>query len=183
MSYCAYCEKESTSDLHKIYHDRHYGYPLENDDELFGRLILEINQAGLSWETILKKADAFRAAFSGFSIKAISRYGEEDRERLLNDSSIIRNRLKIDAVIYNAGQVLEIQSKNGTFSGWLESHGKLTRDEWVKVFKRNFKFVGGEIVNEFLMSSGYLPGAHEDSCPVFDEIKRLNPVWMQHQMS
>jgi DNA-3-methyladenine glycosylase I len=101
--------------LHKQYHDTQYGFPLHSDDELFGRLILEINQAGLSWTTILKKQENFRKAYSAFSIKKVAGYKEKDRERLLNDAGIIRNRLKVDAAIYNAQQILILQKEFGSF--------------------------------------------------------------------
>jgi len=156
-----------------------YGFPVETDNELFGRLILEINQAGLSWELILKKQKYFELAFHAFDIRTVARYGEKDRERLLNNASIIRNKRKINAVIYNAQQILDIQREFGSFKKWLDSHHPMTREEWTKMFKKQFKFVGGEIVNEFLMSTGYLPGAHDESCPVFDKILETNPKWNQ----
>ena len=104
MTYCKAIQ-EMTGDrqaLHRAYHDHHYGFPLHDDNELFGRLILEINQAGLSWETILKKEPGFRAACDGFDIATVAAYGESDRARLLADPGIIRNRLKVDAAIANA---------------------------------------------------------------------------------
>lgn len=114
-TYCEFVKNLEAHDINKIYHDTQYGFPIDSDDELFGRLILEINQAGLSWTTILNKQDNFRKAFSNFNIKKISQYKEKDRERLLNDAGIIRNKLKIDAVIYNAQQVLIIQKEFGSF--------------------------------------------------------------------
>jgi len=169
MSYCDYILKGGTDEayqLHKIYHDTQYGFPIESDDELFGRLILEINQAGLSWTTILKKQDNFRKAYSKFRIKKVAAYGEKDRERLLNDAGIIRNRLKVDAAIYNAQQILLLQKEHGSFKGWIDFHHPLEKAEWVKLFKKTFRFTGGEIVNEFLMSTGYLRGAHTLECPI-----------------
>lgn len=181
MSYCEYCEREGTHELHKIYHDRHYGFPLNDDDELFGRLVMEINQAGLSWETILKKEEAFRKAYSGFRLKAVAAYDDFEVERLLSDPGIIRNRLKINAAIYNARQIMEIQEKYGKFSQWLDDQGEKSITEWVKIFKQNFKFVGGEIVNEFLMSTGYLKGAHVEECPVYDAIIEAGPKWKRYE--
>jgi DNA-3-methyladenine glycosylase I len=157
-------------DVHRVYHDRHYGTPIDDDDELFGRLILEINQAGLSWETILKKQDNFRAAFDVYSIQKIAMYSQEDIDRLLSNPGIIRNRLKIQAVISNAQAVQQIQKEFGSFKNWLDKNNTLTKEEWVKLFKRHFKFVGGEIVNEFLMSTGYLPGAHHNTCYRWTEL-------------
>lgn len=160
--------------VHKIYHDQHYGFRIESDDELFGRLIMEINQAGLSWETILKKEQGFRNAYEDFSIEKIASYGESDFERLKNDAGIIRNKLKINAAIHNANRIIEIQNEFGSFRQWIDLHAGLTLQEWVKLFKKNFKFVGGEIVNEFLMSIGILPGAHTPNCPIFHKLENLN---------
>ncbi len=165
MSYCNYVKNLPDDNVHKIYHDFHYGVEIEDDNQLFGRLILEINQAGLSWNTILNKQENFREAFDNYEIARIADYGEEKIEELLKNAGIIRNRLKINAVIYNARRVKEIQNEFGSFNNWLKSQNSLTLAEWVKLFKSNFKFVGGEIVNEFLMSTNYLPGAHTVECP------------------
>lgn len=159
--------------LHKNYHDNHYGFPLKDDNELFGRLILEINQAGLSWETILKKEPAFRKAYSNFSVGEVASYTEVDRERLLNDAGIIRNRLKINAAIENAKVILHLQKEHGSLGKWLEKNHPLPIEDWVKLFRKTFIFTGGEIVNEFLMSTGYLPGAHGPDCPVYAKIMRM----------
>ena len=159
--------------LHANYHDNHYGFPIKDDNELFGRLIMEINQAGLSWETILKKEKTFRKAYSQFQIKKVAKYTAKDRKRLLNDPGIIRNRLKVEAAIENAKTILKIQEDSGSFLNWLESHHPMKKEEWVKLFKATFKFTGGEIVNEFLMSIGLLPGAHEKTCPVNKKLTKL----------
>ena len=180
MSYCSAIENmqpESRKMLHKKYHDHHYGFPIHDDNELFGRLVMEINQAGLSWETILKKEEGFRAAYGNFDIKKVASYTEEDRERLLNDSGIIRNKLKVNAAIENAKTILELQKEFGSFEKWLEHHHPKTLQEWMKIFKKTFKFTGGEIVNEFLMSIGFLKGAHEESCWVNREIIQHKPLW------
>ena len=177
MSYCAYCENLDKDNHHKVYHDTQYGFPIESDNELFGRLILEINQAGLSWDTILKKQENFRRAYDNFDIATIAAYNEQDRSRLLGDAGIIRNKLKVNAAIHNANQIIALQESHGSFSNWLDSHHPLSKDEWVKLFKKTFKFTGGEITNEFLMSSGYLRGAHIDSCPVNKRILKLRPKW------
>jgi DNA-3-methyladenine glycosylase I len=163
--------------LHKVYHDVAYGFPIKDDNELFGRLIMEINQAGLSWETILKKENSFRKAYANFDIQKVSGYGEKDRKRLLNDASIIRNRLKIDAAIYNAKAILALQDQYGSFQKWLEMNHPLSKDGWVKLFKKTFHFTGGEIVNEFLMSIGYLRGAHGPSCTVYQKVLKKRPMW------
>ena len=179
MSYCSVIPsmEEPRRSLHKNYHDNHYGFPIHDDDELFGRLIMEINQAGLSWETILRKEASFRKAYSNFSIKKVAAYKESDRERLMNDAGIIRNKLKINAAIENAKTILTLQKESGSFENWLQQHHPKTKEEWVKLFKKTFKFTGGEIVNEFLMSIGYLPGAHSPGCPIYNTVLKKKPLW------
>lgn len=170
MTYCEYIETlppGEKRDLHKNYHDNHYGFPLNDDNELFCRLMLEINQAGLNWELVLRKEARFREAFDNFNIEKVAQYNETDTERLLSDPGIIRNRLKIKAAIENAGIILKLQEEYGSFAIWLEKHNTGDLKEWVKLFKKTFRFTGGEIVNEFLMSIGYLPGAHSPECPVY----------------
>jgi len=168
------------NNLHKIYHDTAYGFPIDNDDELFGRLILEINQAGLSWSTILNKQENFRKAYKNFNIKKVAAFKEEDFERLMNDAGIIRNRLKINAAIENAKTLLSIQKEFGSFKKWIDHHHPKTKDEWVKIFKTTFRFTGGEIVNEFLMSTGYLPGAHVESCAVYKKVMKAKPAFLKN---
>lgn len=179
MSYCTYIQDLSQTDVHRKYHDLEYGFPIHSDDELFGRLILEINQAGLSWTTILKKADNFRKAYSNFSIDKVSKYGEKEINRLLNDAGIIRNKLKINAAIHNAIAIEKIQKSEGSFSNWLDQHIGYTKEEWVKLFKKNFKFTGGEITNEFLMSCSYLKGAHQEDCPIYKKLLSKDLKWKQ----
>ena len=176
-TYCQYVLEHPEDEFNKRYHDSEYGFPLQDDNLLFERLILEINQAGLSWITILKKADNFRRAYDGFAIETVAGYGESDRARLLSDAGIIRNRLKVNAAIENARRILVLREEHGSFKGWLDAHHPRTKDEWVKLFEENFKFVGGEIVNEFLLSTGYLPGAHDEDCPIFSQVKSHNPPW------
>ena len=183
MSYCTFSNALTPGEksIHKVYHDNHYGFPIETDDELFCRLILEINQAGLSWETILKKQDSFREAYSNFKIKKVAAYTEADRKRLLTNPGIIRNRLKINAAIENAKAILQIQKEYGSFEKWIENHHPLLKDEWVKLFKKTFKFTGGEIVNEFLMSIGVLPHAHNESCPIYLKVLKAKPLWLSQK--
>lgn len=178
-SYCDFIKTLETKNLHRIYHDHFYGFPLYNDNELFERLVLEINQAGLSWDTILKKQINFEKAFKSFDIKTVAAFTDKDRERLLNDTGIIRNRLKINAAIENAKAISAIQKEYGSFKEWLDMNHPLTLNEWVKLFKSKFRFVGGEIVNEMLMSTGYLSGAHSITCPVYKKISRLKPPFLQ----
>lgn len=173
QSYCQFCLNEPEDSVHKHYHDTQYGFPLTDDNQLFERLVLEINQAGLSWTTILKKAANFHAAYHGFEIASVANYTETDRQRLMADAGIIRNRLKINAAIVNAQRLLIIQQEYGSFNNWLDSYRMLTREQWTKLFKKTFLFTGGEIVNEFLMSTAYLSGAHEETCPIYAKIARL----------
>jgi len=177
MTYCEYIESISGSNqtLHKEYHDNHYGFPIDNDDELFERLMLEINQAGLNWILILKKQENFRKAFDNFSIDRVAEYDDNERNRLMSDPGIIRNRLKINAAIENAKILKGIRVQKGSFSNWLKemSESNQTKEAWTKLFKKTFRFTGGEIVNEFLMSIGYLPGAHSPECPVYHRIEKI----------
>jgi DNA-3-methyladenine glycosylase I len=179
QTYCEYCSSHPEDAFNVPYHDTQYGFPLADDNLLFERLVLEINQAGLSWITILKKADNFRKAYDGFDIEKVAGYTDTDRERLLADAGIIRNRLKVNAAIVNAQKILELKKEHGSFKNWLEKHHPLTKDEWVKVFKKTFVFTGGEIVNEFLMSTGYLAGAHQEDCPAYRKAASLRPAWMR----
>ena len=175
----SYCRTAPGHPWHGPYHDGEYGFPARDDAVLFERLALEINQAGLSWLTVLKKRAAFFDAFRGFDPKVVARFDDADRTRLRGDASIIRNRLKVAAVIENARRVVAIQDEYGSFVSWLDEHHPLPKEDWVRLFKGSFKFMGGEIVGEFLMSTGYLPGAHEPGCPVHARIVGLAPPWLR----
>lgn len=181
MSYCSAIEymAEDKKALHKSYHDKLYGFPIHDDNELFCRLVLEINQAGLSWEIILKKEITFRKAYHNFNIKKVAAYTEADRARLLADPGIVRNRLKVNAAIENAITIVSIQKEYGSFVKWLEHHHPKSKEEWVKLFKKTFKFTGGEIVNEFLISIGYLQGAHSTNCKIYSDVLKTNPMWLK----
>ena len=173
----AYCDVAPGDPWHGPYHDAEYGFPLTRDSELFERLVLEINQAGLSWLTILKKREQFRRAYHGFDVERVARYGARDVRRLLGDAGIIRNRLKVAAAIANAKTILELRESHGGFHGWLLEHHPRPKAEWVKLFKRTFRFTGGEIVGEFLLSTGWIPGAHRESCPVYPRVVKAKPMW------
>ena len=177
-----YCDIAPGHPLHGPYHDHEYGFPQREEAVLFERLLLEINQAGLSWETMLRKRDGFRAAYSGFDVDRVARYGERDRARLLADPGIIRNRLKVEAAIHNAQVIQQLRDTHGGFAAWLDAHHPLPKADWVKLFKKTFRFTGGEITGEFLMSLGYLPGAHRADCPAARRIAKLKPrpVWMRY---
>lgn len=174
-----YCDFAIGNEIHGPYHDREYGFPIEDESRMFERLLLEINQAGLNWELILKKREGFRAAYDGFDVDMVADYDEADRARLLEDPRIIRNRLKVNAAIVNARVIRGMRESHGGFARWLRSHHPLGKDEWVKLFKKTFKFTGGEITGEFLMSIGYLPCPHREDCPAYKEIVMLEPPWME----
>lgn len=178
MSYCEYVKKLSEDNVHKHYHDNEYGFPLFTDNELFGRMTLEIFQAGLNWTIILNKKKNFENAFEGFEISKVAMYGEDDFERLMNDKGIIRNKLKINAAIFNAKAILKIQNDFGSFNSWLLKHKNNNLEEWIKLFKKNFKFTGKEITREFLTSTGNIKGAHIEDCEIYNKILKLNPNWM-----
>jgi DNA-3-methyladenine glycosylase I len=175
----SYCDIAQGHPFHGPYHDKEYGFPITDDNRLFERLVLEINQAGLSWLTILKKQENFRAAFRDFDIDRVARFTGKQRERLLHDEGIIRNRLKINAAIENARRIIQLRKSHGSFAKWLDANHPRSGDEWVKLFKKTFVFTGGEITGSFLLSTGYLPGAHDESCPVFARIARRKPPWMR----
>ncbi|WP_417265134.1 DNA-3-methyladenine glycosylase I [Brumimicrobium sp.] len=179
MNYCEFTKDLNENNLDKKYHDQRYGFPTTSDDELFGRLILEINQAGLSWSLILKKEENFKSAFDDFQVNKIAQYGEEKIEELMNNAGIVRNKRKIEAVIYNAQKVIEIQKKYGSFNLWLDEHLGYSHKEWTRLFKKYFKFTGEKIVEEFLMSTSYLKGAHSESCPVFKRTLKSKPKWIK----
>ena len=187
MTYCEYLNTISGEkyDLHKEYHDNHYGFPLTDDNELFERLMFEINQAGLNWLLILKKQDYFRRAFDNYNIEKVAAYDEKYIERLMNDTGIIRNRLKINAAVENARIIKGIREKTGSFRKWLDIHSMeiTAHEDWTKLFRKTFRFTGGEIVNEFLMSTGYLPGAHSADCPVFEKIKKIKDKYEKERQA
>ncbi|MDX1651690.1 MAG: DNA-3-methyladenine glycosylase I [Brumimicrobium sp.] len=180
MSYCEFTKDLEETHPHKVYHDNFYGFPIEDDRELFGRLILEINQAGLNWLTVLKKENNFRKAFSNFDFAAVAKFGDKEIEVLMQDEGIIRNRKKIEAVIHNAGIICKLTQEFGSFKEWLDFHSKKDLDEWTQLFRNTFKFTGKLIVEEFLMSTGYIPGAHSVDCPIFIKSVNKEPKWKQN---
>lgn len=174
-----YCDAAPGHPVHGPYHDREYGFPLTDEARLFERLSLEIFQAGLSWLIILKKRVSTVEAFDGFDVDTVAAYRKRDVERLLKNAGIIRNRRKVEAIIENARRIAALRASHGGLAKWMAHHHPLDRDGWVKVFRETFVFMGGEVVGEFLMSVGYLPGAHRDTCPTWKRIARLNPPWMR----
>jgi DNA-3-methyladenine glycosylase I len=97
----------------------------------------------------------------------------------LRDAGIIRNELKINAAIENARRIAAIRESHRSFARWLDAHHPPTKNVWVKLFKKTFLFTGGEITGEFLISTGYLQGAHDEACPVFPKILKTKPPWMR----
>ena len=167
------CWWAGTDPLYQRYHDEEWGVPCHDDRDLFERLMLEVNQAGLSWITILRKREGFRAAFDGFDPEKIARYGDEDVARLLADAGIVRNRLKVQAAITNARAFLEVQRAESSFDryawGFVDGrpirHPGLTpstipahtpeSDALSKDLKRRgFTFVGTTVVYAFMQSVG-----------------------------
>jgi len=179
----SYCEivRQGIGEQHRLYHDTEYGFPLKTDAELFGRLLLEINQAGLSWTTILNKKDNFYRAYAAYDIDRVAGFKDRDRARLMADEDIIRNRLKIEAAIENAHRLRDIRRTHGSFAEWLNHHHPRELPQWTKLFQQTFRFTGSQIVNEFLLSTGYLAGAHDTDCPIFEKVKKKKPAWMRVQ--
>ena len=173
-----YCNVAPGDPVHEDYHDKEYGLPLTDERALFELLSLELFQAGLLWALILKKRATIRAAFDDFRVDIVAGYGKRDVNRLLKDPGIIRNRLKVQAIIHNANRVIELRQSHGGFAEWLAGHHPRNRVAWTKLFRETFKFMGGEIVNEFLMCIGYLPGAHRKDCPAFKRVSKARPPWM-----
>jgi DNA-3-methyladenine glycosylase I len=173
-----YCQTAPGHPLHGPYHDFEYGFPVADEAVLFERLVLEINQAGLSWELMLKKRQGFREAYDGFDVDRVAAYGEAERRRLLADSSIIRNRRKVEAAIANAQRIRELRTEYGSLAAWIDAHHPCEKQDWVKLFRNEFRFMGNEIVGEFLMSIGVLPGAHDPDCPIYHRIAEIGPPWM-----
>lgn len=178
-------------ELMAAYHDLEWGVPLHDDNKLFEFLILEGFQAGLSWRTILYKRENFRRAFHGFDAARVARYGERDIRRLLADSGIIRNQLKVRAAVNNARRFLEVQKEFGTFDRyiWGFAGGKPVRNR-LRSFKempaktplsgkisqdlktRGFKFVGSTVIYAHMQATG-LVNDHLVSCFRYAEINRI----------
>ncbi len=172
-----YCDYAPGDPLHAPYHDMEHGFPARDEAVLFERLILEINQAGLSWGTVLRKRETLRAAYAAFDVEAVAAFGAAERARLLADPGIVRNARKVDAAIANARAVQRLRDEYGGFAAFLDAYHPRPKADWVKLLKRRFAHVGGEIAGEFLMSLGYLPGAHRPDCPVYAQTLAADPPW------
>lgn len=183
------CSWAEDNEKMKHYHDTVWGVPIHDDQRLFRKLILDINQAGLSWQTILNKENHFDAAFDNFDIKKVADYDERKIEELLNDPGIIRNRRKIEAAIHNAKKIIEIQNEFGSFSSYLwgfndqkvlknsyqnqqeipttnELSDRITKD----LKKRGLKFIGSTIIYAFLEAVGII-NDHVTTCFRYEEIQ------------
>ena len=182
-SYCAAVRAGDLGEPHVRYHDTVYGMPPGSDDELFKWLVIELNQAGLSWDLVLKREPSFEAAYDGFVIDRVAAYGEGDIARLLADRGVIRHRGKIEAAIANAATIQQLRRTHGSFERWLDAHHPRDLAHWVKLFRKTFRFTGPEIVNEFLMCVGYLPGAHDPDCPRFAVVEDARPAWLRTPLS
>jgi DNA-3-methyladenine glycosylase I len=180
-----YCEAARDNPIHKSYHDTEYGFPIiganiQNDERyLFELQSLELFQAGLSWDLVLKKRVTTVQAFENFNVDTVSAYGERSTTRLLADPGIIRNKLKVASIIENAKRIKYLRKSHGGCANWIAAQHPLNRHEWTNLFRNTFKFMGSEIVNEFLMCIGYLPGSHSLDCATYKQIAKLNPPWMQ----
>jgi DNA-3-methyladenine glycosylase I len=186
MQRCTWC---GCDPLYVAYHDKEWGVPVYDDRRLFEMLILEGAQAGLSWLTILKKRDNYRQAFHQFDPERISRYGEEDIRHLMENTGIVRNRLKIEATIKNARGFLQIQEEQPSFTNYLWSYvdgrpiinarqaiddipaqtplsDRLSKD----LKKRGFNFVGSTICYAFMQAVGMV-NDHTLDCFRYHELK------------
>ena len=183
------CEWANRSALEQSYHDNEWGVPIHDDRSLFEFLVLEGAQAGLSWSTILRKREGYRKAFDNFDAQKISRYSGNDISRLLVNSEIIRNKLKINATITNARAFLQVQEQFGSFDHyiWQFVHGRPIQNSWERMIdipsstpeseamskdlqKRGFKFVGATICYAFMQAVGMV-NDHVIDCFRYEELK------------
>jgi DNA-3-methyladenine glycosylase I len=186
------CEWANRSELEQSYHYKEWGVPIHDDTSLFEFLVLEGAQAGLSWSTILRKREGYRKAFDNFDVQKISQYSENDVSRLLANSEIIRNRLKINATITNARGFLRVQEQFGSFDHyiWQFVNGRPIQNSWEKMTdvpsstpesesmskdlqKRGFKFVGKTICYAFMQAVGMV-NDHVIGCFRYEELKDKN---------
>ena len=182
------CEWGNKSELYKKYHDQDWGVPLHDDTRLFEFLILEGAQAGLSWETILKKRDGYIDAFDQFDAEKISKYSATNIETLLQNPNIIRNRLKVNSTVLNAKLLLDVQKEFGSFDTyiWQFTNGKTIQNSVRKMSdlpantsesdamskdlkKRGFKFIGSTICYAFMQATGMV-NDHKIDCFRYREL-------------
>jgi DNA-3-methyladenine glycosylase I len=185
---CEWCRDDP---LYVAYHDDEWGVPVHDDGHLFEMLVLEGAQAGLSWLTILRKREHYRKAFRGFDPERVARYSDADVNRLLGDSGIVRNRLKVQSAIINARGVLDIQKDYGTLDSflWRYVKGVPRQNSWRSaqevpartpesdsmsrdLKKRGFSFAGSTICYAFMQAVGMV-NDHTVNCFRYAEVKKL----------
>jgi len=183
------CEWANSNPLETKYHDEEWGVPVHDDRLLFEMLILEGAQAGLSWNTILKKRQGYREAFEGFEVEKVARYSEQKIAELLENPSIVRNKLKVNATVVNAKRVLEIQQAYGSFDAYIWSFvdGKPIQNQWQQLSdvpvktersdkmskalkQKGFKFIGSTTCYAFMQATGMV-NDHVMSCFRYSEMK------------
>jgi len=191
MPRCAWATTEPAI----TYHDKEWGVPVHDDRVLFEFLILEGAQAGLSWNTILKKRENYRKALHGFRPEKIARYGKRDVQRLLGDNGIVRNRLKITATIENAKRFFDVRKEFGSFDAYLWTFvgGEPIQNRWRSLanvpartpesdamsrdlLRRGFKFVGSTICYAFMQATGMV-NDHLVTCPRHAELGGPDRRW------
>jgi DNA-3-methyladenine glycosylase I len=184
----ARCAWASSAPEYHCYHDTEWGFPVADDVRLFEKLSLEGFQAGLAWITILRKREAFRAAFAGFRFAEVAEFGEDDVARLLGDAGIIRHRGKIEAVINNAGRALELVATEGSLAHYAWSFEPAGREPVVPsesaesralakdLKRRGWRFVGPTTVYAFIQAMG-LVNDHLDGCAARAEVDRARAAF------
>jgi DNA-3-methyladenine glycosylase I len=185
----ATCNWATTNELMLKYHDEEWGVPLHDDDKLFEFLVLEGFQAGLSWQTILNKRENFRQAFDDFNVEKVAKYGSSKIDELIQDASIIRNRMKIEATVNNAKRFIEIQGEFGSFDNYiwgfvdhkpvqnafrtlkdLPAFTPLSDRVSADLKKRGFKFAGSTVIYAHMQATGMV-NDHLISCKRHNEVK------------
>lgn len=190
LTRCSWC---GTDPLYVRYHDEEWGVPSRDDRHLFELLTLEGAQAGLSWSTILHKREGYRKAFREFDAEKVARFTERDVERVLADPGIVRNRLKVESTVANAGRILEVREEVGSFAAYLWSfvderplvgnwrslaelpaETELSRALSKDLKRRGFRFVGPTVCHAFMQAVGLL-NDHTVDCFRFAELEGATP--------
>ncbi len=191
-SRCPWCE---INDLERHYHDTEWGVPETNDDLLFEFLILEGAQAGLSWDTVLKKRENYRALFAGFDPKKVARFSPADEAKLLTNAGIIRNRAKVASAVTNAKLFLDVQAECGSFARyvWAYVDGKPIQNTWQHMRdvpastpisdalskdlkRRGFKFIGTTICYAYMQATGMV-NDHLTTCPRYKQVAKMGAIF------
>jgi DNA-3-methyladenine glycosylase I len=153
----AYCRFAPSHPVHGPYHDAEYGFPSTDERVLF-EAIARDQPSGIVVVDDLNKRAAFRAAYADFDVDRVAAFGPSEIEGLLVNPGIVRNRLKIAAAVENAGRVQGLRASHGSFALRLDAHHPRSIGDWTRLFRNTFRFSGGQIVGEFLLSLGHLPG-------------------------